>query len=371
MTAVEGRVFEEVNTVRINDREQFLLRVLGGRRYLDAAMIQKLFYWDRTPRTARYHLGRLVELGLLDRATFEPLVGTPDGPRNYVYWLTTRSAQLVEATFGEEVSLPRGRKRGDAYDPTVEHVLAANALYVALVEAWREGTGLARVEWRDEWGGAMLKIPLLAAESKRRGVKHLHFRPDAFVGLTLVSQGELGPVEPDYGSGETAQQWETVQDWGAMFPDFSPLRAEGVEKVVLQMAFVESDMGKSSRQQLQGKIEKYHFVRKRPDQWVPHYGVPLVGPDKRPLLWPGMLVLSQTERRMRTLAEVFAHPQNGYGGWVLLACFDWDEPDEEAGKDDEDRVQNKGLVKGPVWFDPQGGRERLTFMEAIRGLSKG
>jgi len=349
----------------LQEREAYLLRILGYRRYLHTGQIKSLFYADRADDLVRKRLQDLLALKFVDRCAYTSLSSGRDH-RPFTYWLTGKGAAYVRQRFNEEVTPPRGRKHGEAYDPTVEHTLAINSLWDALVLAWRQGHPLMHVDWRDEWRGALLKLPLLSADPKKP--KTLHHRPDAFVLLRLATAGEL-PAVPVVEEPAAQSRWTKITAWDSLFPDFAPTRVEGVSKWSPRVAFVEMDLGRASEEQLRGKLSKYHFVHNRPE-WPDHYQVPRVGPEKRPL-WPGMLVLTITERRLNTLARIFADPKEGYEGWILLACLEWDEEEVvtvgEGENQHEDR-RRKGLVRGPCWWDPRQGRSHLTLTEALLGV---
>lgn len=338
---------------RLADREMYLLWVLGRRRYLDAEQLTALFYPDRDPSTYRREVERLRDLGVVDSSDrYTGLWRTVQaGPKPFVYWLTPDGCRLVEGRFGEEIKSPPGRKRGETYDPGVEHTLTTNALWVAAVLDWRSGGSIVNLTWKDEWRGGLLKLPMATAEAPRKGKKpsQIHFRPDAYLQMLLATEGQRSAVVPVYKPTQGGHQ--TIADWATMFPDLAQPQTAGVSKVAPIAAFVETDLGKARETDLFAKMEKYRYVRRMPQYWADHYNVPRLGPQKT-ALWPGLMVLALTERRMRTLGKIF---KDCYEGWVLLACFDWD-------------VDRLGLVRGPVWWDPQGDVERLPLVEALRGL---
>lgn len=333
----------------LNRRDAYLLRILGQRRYLTMRMLYRLFFEidGRTLRTAQNCVSRLLQLGYIDRCMFIPLKGFMGrvGRTPFVYWLTPAGNRLVESMYeGEGISLPPGRGSG-GNDPLIEHTLATNALWVSLVLSWRAGGALVAVRWLDEWRGGMLDLG------------KFKFRPDAFVSLLVALQGAVPPLEAPRAS-IVYSRWETVEDWDTMFPTPAPARRNGggANVQVLDLpCFVEADQGKSSRAQLRSMAARYRFVKKR-SEWIEHYKVPMVGEGAaRRAVWPMLLVLSRTERRMETLGKVLGDEKEGYPGLILLACGEWDQEDV-------------GAAEGPVWWDVRGKRRHLTLVEALRGM---
>lgn len=331
----------------LNRRDAYLLRVLGERRYLTLAMLHQLFFGvdDRTLRAADSRIATLLRVGYLKRSVFIPLRGYMGkaGRKPYVYWLSPQGKALVERVFeGEKVSLPPGRGDG-AYDPRIEHTLAVNALWIDFVLSWRAGGPLVAVRWMDEWRGAVLELG------------KFKFQPDAFVSLTVALQGAVPPLELLRSPMDTAPSWYTVEDWAQTFPDAVQPRGDGQLQVLDLPCFVEIDQGKSSKAQLNKMLGRYQFLKKR-SEWVTHYNVPWVGQGaQRRAMWPMLLALCRTQKRAETLEKVLGDSKAGYPGLLLVACGEWDQ-------------EKRGPAVGPVWWDVRGKRQRLTLVEALRGM---
>ncbi len=149
--------------------------------------------------------------------------------------------------FGEEVSLPRGRTAGGTYDPTVEHTLVVNEFWVQLVEAWRAGRELLGMGWRNEWGGAALRLP--------QGEKAMLLRPDAYVQLIFAPGGSWAGVTPVRSPGPVSR-WEMIRNWAEMCPH---LGAGPTNPKAPVPAFVEVGLGKESKVQIERNLKKYRY----------------------------------------------------------------------------------------------------------------
>lgn len=326
----------------LQEREVYLLRTLGQRRYLNREQIGRLFYFDRGEQTAQWNLRRLAGLGLVERALYRDVAGLRRGMTPYVYWLSRQGARFVAGEFGEEVSLPRGRTAGGTYDPTVEHTLVVNEFWVQLVEAWRAGRELIGMGWRDEWGGAMLRLP--------RGEKTMLLRPDAYVQLLFAPGGNWAGVAPMRSPGPISR-WEMIQNWAEMFPklDMGPTSSQ-----VPVPAFVEVSLGKEGKAQIERKMQKYRYFQLTAP-WAKYYAVPRikVGSQSEPF-WPCLLVITTTEQRMRTEARLYTagYPERR----VLATCRD--RANQAPG----------GLVLGNIWWCDHLGQDQLNLRQGLRAI---
>jgi hypothetical protein len=178
---------------RLSGREREILETVGRFRLLRAGQIRRLFFSEistatGSARVCRRSLQRLSEHGLLRRLE-RRIGGTRAGSNGHVYALGAPGRRLVSFWSGTGIASDRGaHEPGAAF---VAHTLAIAELYVALVEADRDGV-LELLAFDTE--------PICWRTFKSRFATSTTLRPDAFVRVASGDYEYASFAEVDLGT---------------------------------------------------------------------------------------------------------------------------------------------------------------------------
>lgn len=160
---------------RVGERDREILRGIGRMKFARTSSIRSLFFGD--PSTCSRRMAKLVALNLC--AVFVPSLNAEN-----VYSLTPRGRALLLAEGVDESEIHLGRTPSPA---SLDHLLAINAIRVALVVACRARTDVS--------------IDLFLSDLDLRrvsGFSTARYQPDALVRL-VVDDNDAAPSERSIG----------------------------------------------------------------------------------------------------------------------------------------------------------------------------